>query len=404
MSKLEFDATHAPGTGPVFGWLLVFVLVIFSGCQTIRVQDDQTVYEKRLSLHRQVWELVRSQYYDPDFGGKDWNQIALDSVPEIEKAQDLKQVYAALQRMVNRLEDRHTFLLTPEEYAEEKRNEYVGVGFMTFNHPDEQDLNVVIRVVPESPADQAGIKPGWLFLNGLEVNPGHQVSGVKENFRFLDHFQQLHEIALVPEDLPKTAADWQATLLDDNILYLRFDNFDEGLEQWIAGQLIDHEAMKGLILDVRWNPGGYKYVLNRILSLFLPQYTEIGTVVTRDESHKKEYTPKVDNWKICKTPMIVLTSPYSASCSEILARVLQFHKRATIVGTHVSAGEVLFSPSWDLPGGGLLKVSVRDYLDPEGLRLQGRGVTPDILLEARSFFQTRRGNDPTLDRAVSELH
>ena len=403
MCKLDSGASSAWRIERLCGWLLLIALVFLSGCQTVPVQDKQTAWENRLSLHRQVWELVRSQYYQPDFGGKDWDQIALDSVPKIESAESIEEVYAVLQNMVNRLEDRHTFLLTPEEYAEQKRNEYVGVGFMTFNHPDEKDLSVVIRVVPGSPADRAGIKPGWLFLNGLELDTDHRVSGVEEKYRFLDHYQQLHEITLVPEDLPKTAADWQATLMGDGILYLRFDNFDEGLEQWIAGQLIDHEEMKGVILDVRWNPGGYKYVLNRILSLFLPRFTEIGTVVTRDEQRKKEYTPKVDNWETRETPMVVLISPYSASCSEILARVMQYHKRATIIGTHTSAGEVLFSPSWDLAGGGLLKISVRDYLDPVGLRLQGRGVTPDILLEARSFFQTRRGNDPTLDRAILEL-
>jgi carboxyl-terminal processing protease len=101
--------------------------------------------------------------------------------------------------------------------------------------------------------------------------------------------------------------------------------------------------------------------------------------------------------------MVVMISPYSASCSEILARVFQYHGRARIIGTHVSSGEVLFSPSWDLPGGGLLKISARDYLDPGGERLQGRGVTPDIMLEARSFFQIRRGSDPALDRAILEL-
>ena len=393
-----------PGAKGLLLGAIVALIGLLSGCQTLPVQeDDQTVWENRLRLQQEVWDLVNECYYDPAFHGKDWSRINLEARPHIEAAENLEQVYVELQKMVNQLEDRHTYILTPEEYSEQKRREYVGVGFMTFNHPDERDLNVVVRVVPGSPADRAGVKPGWLFLNGLDIRPAKEQVGVEETFRFLDHFQQLHEIGLTPEELPKVAADWQSSVMEDSILYLRFDNFDDGLERWIARELLAHEDLKGVVLDVRWNPGGYKYVLDRILSLFLPQYTETGIIVTRDEQRSKEYTPKVNNWEVCKLPMVVLISPYSASCSEILARVMQYHGRAKIIGSHTSAGEVLFSPSWDLPGGGLLKISFRDYLDPDGLRLQDRGVTPDILIEARSFFQTRRGFDPGLDKALGEL-
>jgi C-terminal processing protease CtpA/Prc len=235
---------------------ILVITGMFSGCQTVPKSDESTVWKQRLLLHREVWKLVNDHYYDPSFRGLDWNQIGSASREQIEQSGNLEEVYSVLKDMVNGLDDRHTFLLSPEEYADLLRAEYVGVGFMTFNHSDEKDLNVVIRVVPGSPADRAGIKPGWLFLNGLEMNPDNRTTGVEEKFRFLDHFQRLQEISLTPEELPKVAADWEATLYNDELLYLRFDNFEEGLELWIARQLIEHEDLKGIILDVRWNPGG----------------------------------------------------------------------------------------------------------------------------------------------------
>lgn len=378
------------------------VFMFFQGCQTVIDEPPESAWEQRNHLHQLVWKTVNDYYYDSAIGGLNWDEVGFDSQKAVMNTSTIEDVYAELDVMVDKLDDKHTYILSPKEFEEFKHSEFVGVGFTGIRHPDEQDLDLVFSVIPEGPADRAGVQAGWLFLNGRDIKPGNQKNGVSVLYRFLDQYGILHEIKLVPAELPKNSYKRESKILEADTLYIRFDNFNEGLEHWFAQQLVDHADKNALIIDVRWNPGGRKYVLDRILSLLLPPHTGIGTTVTRNENPRIVQTPRVRNMEVWQGSIVVLISPYSASCSEILARVLQFHHKATIMGS-VSAGEVLFSPSWALPGGGLLRVAARDYLDPAGVRLQDKGVEPDILIEPRSFFEIRRGHDPLLERAVEML-
>jgi carboxyl-terminal processing protease len=100
--------------------------------------------------------------------------------------------------------------------------------------------------------------------------------------------------------------------------------------------------------------------------------------------------------------VVVLIGPGSASASEIFAHVLQQQKRATVVGRR-SAGAVIVSRFYRLPGGGRLQVPIQDYVGVDGQRLEGRGVTPDVVVPAPTFADWRAGRDPELEAALAEL-
>lgn len=379
------------------------------GCQS-GVQPESTRQEKptlvvsqRSALHREVWKTVFDYYYDPDLNGVDWVNVGRETHEMLAAAEDVEAVYAVLKTMVEHLGDPHTYVLSPAEVSALETSGFVGVGITSSEHESMEGVSVVLRVSPESPAATAGIEPGWLWLNAREVHAQSLTLGSVTTYRFLDDHEQIQELSLESAIVPKANDQREVRWVDEQLLYLRFDYFEEGIAEWMAEVLAQHTELRGLILDVRWNPGGFKRELDAMLALLLPENSAIGSVVTRRDRLLPEFTPSVYARPPVNVPVAVLVSPYSASSSEILAAVIRHHQRGPVVGTGRTSGQVLFSPAWKLPAGGLLKVAARDYLSPDGKRLQGSGVEPDVLTDPRSFFEFRRGVDPTLSAAVERL-
>lgn len=398
-----------PGRALRFGSIAA-VALSGVGCSSLLVEqslpkpEPSIVVAQKGALHREVWKTVYENYYDPQLKGIDWVQIGRETNEQLAGADDVQSVYEVLKSMVSRLHDRHTYILSPTDAAELQQSGFVGVGLTTSRHSGMEDVDIILRVAKDSPAAVAGVEPGWLLLNGRDVMERAMVLGQQETFRFLDQQEQLQEVRLVAKTIPRSVDERECRWLEGEILYLRFDDFDKGIAEWVEQSLKQSVQAKGLIVDLRWNPGGLKNELDQMLELFLPENSDIGIVVTRKTDRLHEYTAARYTTPAVNFPMVVLVSPYSASCSEILASVIQYHKRGLIMGTGKTAGEVLFSPGWQLPSGGLLKIAAREYLAPSGKRLQGNGVEPDLRTAPRSLFEFRRGVDPAVDAAVMELH
>jgi carboxyl-terminal processing protease len=384
---------------PFVSKLMVAVLwVLLTGCATPQKRDPEMDWPQvRISLLRDAWSLVQRYYYDREFNGIDWHAAGEQASKKITQASTMEEAYDVLTTLVAELGDSHTHVLSPQKRADIYRQDYEGVGFSTSAHPMEPDLQIVIRVAPDSPAESAGIEPGWLFLN-------HRGGDDDTQYRFLDRHEQLREFSMTRTIIPKTSTARESRLLDGgNLLYLRFESFDPGIGRWMSEQVHGARGVSGVIVDLRWNPGGYVEELIRTLECFLPPNTLLGIEVTGIRPERPLRTGLRYEISHSRIPVAVLVSEYSASSSEIFAGVLQHYQRGSLVGTQATAGEVMISPSWELAGGGLLRISVKDYRDPAGKRLQGVGVTPDILVGAQSFFDLRRGRDPLLERAIQHL-
>ena len=151
---------------------------------------------------------------------------------------------------------------------------------------------------------------------------------------------------------------------------------------------------KGLVLDLRYNGGGYLEGAVDLVSFFLKS----GTVVTVDRRDSPQEVHTVHGDPLLPDiPMVVLINKGSASASEIAAGALQDTKRATIIGVQ-SFGKGTVQEVLELPGGSTLRVTIARWLTPAGHDLGKKGVTPDIVVD-RTLDQFHAGKDPQLDAA-----
>ncbi len=151
---------------------------------------------------------------------------------------------------------------------------------------------------------------------------------------------------------------------------------------------------------MRGNPGGFVAELNRIAELFLPRGLVVYTVESRGEGRRSYLTrsgPALDP----SVPLVVLVDDDTASAAELLSAALRDHGRAVLVGTR-TAGAVLVSVTFPLPGGAGLSVAVGRMLTPRGEELEGRGLAPDVWAELTTA-DLDNGFDRQLAAARQEL-
>jgi carboxyl-terminal processing protease len=170
-------------------------------------------------------------------------------------------------------------------------------------------------------------------------------------------------------------------LLDGETGYIPIRTFSRGVPSMVYGAIRDLEAqgMKTLILDLRDNPGGEVTAALELAGDFLPPGTPLGTL--RDEDgDETEYRARPGT--PYRTPLVVLVNRGTASSSELFAGCLQAHGRAVIVGERTH-GKGVVQRVTDRGDDGAEIVSVATYLLPNGAEIQGVGVVPDVLHEAR---------------------
>lgn len=348
-----------------------------------------TVVETRRDHNRRVfaaaWEWVNSHYYDAAFGGADWPAARTRHLADAEAAGDEDELYTVIKRMVAELGDHHSQVMSPREVREQGRTQRSLLGFVSRPAPDAADKWTIVGVMPGSPAAGAGVRPGWT-LAACDGLPPAQVLGPDKPLEagrvvrceFSDENEQARTITLAAGEVASRIIR-EARVLEGNRLYLRFDEFDSDSARWVREQLHEHTGSNGLVLDLRYNPGGEISVLEEIAGEFFSQPTVLGSLVSRDGEATPIVSHRADDAASVRGSIAVLVSQESMSCAEILSGALQHHRRALVLGTR-TAGMVLGTVGIPLPGGGELQLSVWDYRMPDGRRLEREGVRPDVTL------------------------
>jgi carboxyl-terminal processing protease len=156
-----------------------------------------------------------------------------------------------------------------------------------------------------------------------------------------------------------------------------------------------------VVLDLRANPGGNALVLHVAVAEFFDHRVATGTWVKRTGA---ERPARGLSWFSAEYPgkVVVLTSPASGSAAEILAHVLQHHDRATLIGRK-TAGAVILSRQFRLPGGGGVQIPIQDYVGLDGQRLEGHGVKPDREIPLPTLAEARAATDRELAAALEIL-
>jgi carboxyl-terminal processing protease len=309
---------------------------------------------------------------------------------------DLREIeYAACNGMLHTL-DPHSVLLSPEAYKEMKLStsgQFGGLGIVISIR--DQQLTV-INPMPGTPAARVGLKKYDRILqinneptlnmalqdavNRLRGEPGTAVK-IHVKREGSDGWGGTKEFTLTREVIK--VASVESKLLEGNIGYVRLKQFQSNTAADLAAALSAMKKggeLKGLVLDLRGNPGGLLEQAARVVDKFIADGPIVATVGSPSEGREEKSATAKDTEP--SYPMAVLVSGTSASASEIVAGALKNHDRAVVVGeTTFGKGSVqlIFD---DLQDKAALKLTIAQYLtEPGDISIQGTGVTPDIELD-----------------------
>lgn len=298
----------------------------------------------------------------------------------------------AARGLVRQLNDPYSELFSPKEmkrFSTNSTGRYGGIGMQI----EQQEGNiVVVRVFPHTPAEGAGIVEGDRIV-GIDTASTHgwtsqQVSdvlvgeiGTKVKVRFArPGVSQPIEHTFTRAEIHVPAVPF-SLMLDNKVAYIPLQTFNETASQELQKSVNDlmRQGAKGIILDMRNNPGGILDQGLAVADLFLKNGQEIASVRMR------QGPPQVFNASggehIPTTPLVVLVDGYSASAAEIVTGALQDHDRALVVGT-TSFGKGLVQTVFPLDGGWALKLTTGKWYTPSGRSIQKAHAPADSLITA----------------------
>lgn len=350
-------------------WVTVGVAVLFLTVgagfnRNLSATTDETY--KGLKLFSDVIEIIEKNYVD-----------TVDTKKLIEDA---------IQGMVNGL-DPHSSLLSPADYKElqvDTQGEFTGIGVSITTR---EGMVTIVSAIDGTPAHKAGIKSGDVIVKvGAEpiknlkdaVSRIRGPKGSKVAITIMrDGVAEPIDFELVRDVIPIESV--KSLTLKPGYGYIWVTNFRENTTQDLVTTLKKLESggtpLKGLILDLRNNPGGLLNQSIEISDLFLEKGT-ILSIKGRHARNNKVFTAHPNEVKR-NYPLVVLINGGSASASEIVAGALQDHKRALIMGT-TSFGKGSVQNVEALRDGYGLKVTIARYYTPSGRSIQAKGIEPDI--------------------------
>ncbi len=317
----------------------------------------------------------------------------------VEEVSERQLVQGAIKGLVGTL-DPHTLFMPPEVFKDLKidtSGEFGGLGIEITSKAQPRgrargESLVVVTPIDDTPAFRAGIHAGDVILkiNGESAAQMDVVTaiarmrgpaGTRVTLTILrEGFAQPRDIVIVRDHIRIVSVEGR---LNEGYAYVRVKSFQEHTDRFLKRALDDLRTqnkaeLRGLVLDLRNNPGGLLEQAVRVSDRFLPGGLTIVTTkgrggkhVEEEKSHERDTEPPY--------PMIVLVNGGSASASEIVAGALQDHARAVVMGTQ-TFGKGSVQTLIELDDGSGLKLTVARYYTPKGRSIQEKGITPDVIV------------------------
>ena len=323
---------------------------------------------------------------------------------------------AAAQAMIGALGDRWSYYIPADEYAsyqEQMANAYVGIGVTIQQRSDGQGLDV-IQVSQGGPAEEVGILPGDRIVSvdgksilTMELEAVRSMIRGEEGTRVsitVLRGEEEKEFSLVRKSFQTPVAI--ATLLPDNIGLVTIVNFDTRCanETVAAIESLREQGATKLIFDVRNNPGGYKSELVQVLDYLLPE-----GLIFRCEYQNGKVENDYSDQACLDVPMAVLVNGNSYSAAEFFAAALNEYDKAVIVG-QATTGKGYVQNVYQMNDGSAVGISIGRYCTPNGVSLEGVGITPEIPVDvteeiaSQIYYGTLEpGDDPQIQAAVDAL-
>ncbi len=315
----------------------------------------------------------------------------------VEKPKSKDLIYGALKGMLSAL-DPYSQFMDPDTYNEmkvETEGEFGGIGIeITIK----DDLLTIIAPIDDTPAYKVGLKAGdkIVKINGeitrdltliesvklLRGKPGTdvKVTVLREKERKLLDFT-------ITRSIIKIESIKRSEIIKDDIGYIRLIEFQEKTKRDLETSLrkLEKQGMKGLILDLRNNPGGLLNAAVDVSDKFLEEDKVI--VSTKGRVENQNFTFKSKGRKKHLTyPMVILINGGSASAAEIVAGAMQDHKRGIIIGTK-SFGKGSVQTVMPLSDGSAVRLTTSKYFTPSGRAIREDGITPDIIVEYKEALR-----------------
>jgi carboxyl-terminal processing protease len=400
--------------------------------------DDE---QRRLNLEsfELVWTTVRDRHFDPELGGLDWEAVREEFRPRVEAAKTKQDAQVAMHQMLERLGHSHVAILPGEILDALARPPQEG-GELGVTGADLRVLDghaVVTSVVPGSPANEAGLRPGWeiVRIGDEEIPPmldavGKEFEGktfrelvlteiVRARLigpigkstavRALDGDDQPHDLELghaeergVRSSVGHLVGQYvriESRLFEPAVGYISLNKFmnPAAVMPPFEEAIRSFEETRGIVLDLRGNPGGIVAMGMGLAGWFVEEKNRyLGKLIMRETELKAIVFPRPGGYQ---GRLAILVDGLSGSTAEIFSGGMKDLGRARIFGTR-TAGAALPSEIVKLPNGDGFQYVIADYISAAGGHLEGVGVIPDVevQLTREALLQ---GRDPVLEAALS---
>lgn len=362
----------------IFTVLAIFSFGFYSGVNYTGPELEnvtKATQDPNLNLQKywNVWGRVQQNYVDAE-------HISTEDA-----------VYGSIKGLIDSLGDPYSSFLTPDEteiFQSTLNSELQGIGAeMTI----EEGYLTVVSPLKDSPAEKAGLKPGdviiaidkvdsteYSFIEAIENIRGPRGSKVILTV-VREELNEPQDISIIRDKIELESVT--SEVMDENIFYISINQFSDDTEKEFFEAVNDALLIdtKGIIIDLRFNGGGYLESAVNILGEFLENGLT-GVVIESTASRDREALSVEGKQRLAGIPLVILINEGSASASEILAGALQDYGKAFLIGK-TTYGKGSVQEVEVLPDGSSLRLTIAKWLTPNNRSIDHEGIAPDLEVE-----------------------
>ncbi|MDE7270130.1 MAG: S41 family peptidase [Acetatifactor sp.] len=381
--------------GLVIGLLVALIITSVIFKQNVSLSNDTLLDARVVEKIEDLENLIHSRYY-----------LAEMTDEELEEG-----IYRG---MLWALNDPYSEYYTAEELKElmdQSEGIYYGIGAHV-GLDKETSLPMIKAIIEGTPAEEADLRPDDLiYMVDDELTEGLSLTetvalikgpeGTKVTLTLIrDGVPDYLEVTIPRKKVESPTVNFK--MLEDGMAYIEITEFDDVTVDQFADALAMAKGsdMKGLILDLRANPGGSLSAVVDIARMMLPE----GMIVYTEDKAGKRSEYSCDGKRELQVPLVVLIDGNSASASEILAGAIQDYKLGTLVGT-TTFGKGIVQQVIAMNDGSAIKLTISSYFTPKGRNIHGTGIEPDVecKFDSQAYYDEKNPYDNQLEKAKEVL-